>query len=151
MSPIDWGEKESTMPTVQKSIRIQERTFKEIEQIARESGKDFSAVANELLDEAVKMQRCPGIVFSEGTRGRRARISGTGIEVWEVIAAWKGVDEDFGRLRKAYHWLTEQQLRSALGYYRVYPEEINNLIRQNEELNRTSVQEAYPFLVRGNG
>jgi len=66
------------------------------------------------------MQRCPGIVFSEGTRGRRARISGTGIEVWEVIATWKGIDEDFGRLRKAYHWLTEQQLRSALGYYRVY-------------------------------
>ncbi|HEC96860.1 MAG TPA: DUF433 domain-containing protein [Nitrospirae bacterium] len=139
------------MPTVQKSIRIQERTFKEIEQIARESGKDFSAVANELLDEAVKMQRCPGIVFSEGTRGRRARISGTGIEVWEVIATWKGIDEDFGRLRKAYHWLTEQQLRSALGYYRVYPEEVNNLIRQNEELNRSNVQEAYPFLVRGNG
>lgn len=139
------------MPTVQKSIRIQERTFKEIEQIARESGKDFSAVANELLDEAVKMQRCPGIVFSEGTRGRRARIAGTGIEVWEVIATCKGVAEDFGRLRKAYHWLTEQQLRSALGYYRVYPEEINNLIRQNEELTRSYVQETYPFLVRGNG
>lgn len=139
------------MPTVQKSIRIQERTFKEIEQIARESGKDFSAVANELLDEAVKMQRCPGIVFSEGTKGRRARIAGTGIEVWEVIATYKGLAEDFGRLRKAYHWLTEQQLRSALGYYRVYPKEINNLIRQNEELTRGYVEEAYPFLVRGNG
>ena len=55
------------MPTVQKSIRVQEKTLKEIEQIARDAGKEFSVVANELLDEAVRMQRCPGIVFTEGT------------------------------------------------------------------------------------
>ena len=72
------------MPTVQKSIRVQEKTLKEIEQIARDTGKEFSVVANELLDEAVRMQRCPGIIFTEGTTGRRARIAGTGIEVWEA-------------------------------------------------------------------
>ena len=55
------------MPAVQKSIRIQKNTFKEIEQLAKESGREFSAVANELLEEAVRMQRCPGVVFTEGT------------------------------------------------------------------------------------
>lgn len=137
------------MPTIQKSIRIQERTLKEIDQIARDSGREFSAVANELLEEAIKIQRCPGIIFTEGTSGRRARIAGTGIEVWEVISTYKGVNKDFDRLSKAYHWLTEQQLRSALGYYRVYPEEINHLIKQNEELTRGHVHKRYPFLVRG--
>lgn len=109
------------MPTVQKSIRIQQKTLKEIEQMARDTGKEFSVVANELLDEAVRMQRCPGIVFTEGTTGRRARIAGTGIEVWEVIATYKGVSEDLNRLQKTYHWLTGQQLRSAIGYYKTYP------------------------------
>lgn len=137
------------MPTIQKSIRIQERTLKGIEQIARDSGKEFSAVANELLDEAVKMQRCPCIIFSEGTAGRRARIAGTGIEVWEVIATYKGVRENFGRLRKAYHWLTEQQIKAAVSYYRVYPEEIDQLMKQNEELTRKYVHKRYPVLVRG--
>jgi len=136
------------MPTIQKSIRIQERTLKEIDQIARDSGREFSAVANELLEEAIKIQRCPGIIFTEGTSGRRARIAGTGIEVWEVILTYKGVKKDFDRLSKAYHWLTEQQLRSALGYYRVYPEEIDRLIKQNEELTREHVHKRYPFLVR---
>jgi uncharacterized protein (DUF433 family) len=139
------------VPTIQKSIRIQEKTLKEIEQLARESGKEFSAVANELLEEAVRVQRCPGIIFTEGTKGRRARIAGTGIEVWEIISTFKGVGEDFSRLRQAYHWLTEQQLLSAVGYYRAYPEEIDHLIKQNEKLTREHVYKKYPFLVRGKG
>jgi len=137
------------MPTIQKSIRIQEKTLKEIEQISRDSGKEFSAVANELLEEAVRMKRCPGITFTEGTTGRRARIAGTGIEVWEVIATYKGIAEDFARLRQAYHWLTEQQLRAAVGYYMVYKEEIGRLIKQNEGLTKEHMRKRYPFLIRG--
>lgn len=133
------------MPTVQKSIRIQEKTLKEVEQIARETGKEFSTVANELLEEAVRMQRCPGVVFTEGTTGRRARIAGTGIEIWEVIATYKGVGKDFKRLCNAYHWLTEQQLRAALGYYAIYSQEIDNLIRQNEEMTGEHVRRKYPI------
>lgn len=136
------------MPTVQKSIRIQEKTLKEIEQIARDTGKEFSVVTNELLDEAVKMQRCPGIVFTEGTAGRRARVAGTGIELWEVIATYKGVGEDLNRLQKAYHWLSEQQLMSAIGYYKTYPEEIDLLIKQNEGLTEEHVHKRHPFLGR---
>ena len=128
------------MPTVQKSIRVREKTLKEIEQIARDAGKEFSVVANELLDEAVRMQRCQGIIFTEGTTGRRARIAGTGIEVWEVIATYKGVDKDFNRSQKAYHWLTGQQLRSAIGYYKTYPEEIDLLIKQNERLTEDHIR-----------
>ncbi len=96
------------------------------------------------------MQRCPGIIFSEGVTGRRARIAGTGIEVWEVTATFKSVGKDFKRLSRAYHRLTEQQLMSAIGYYRAYPEKIDHLIRQNEELTKEYVHERYPFLVRGN-
>ncbi|MBI4378759.1 MAG: DUF433 domain-containing protein [Nitrospinae bacterium] len=137
------------MSTVQKTIRIQERTVKEIEQIARESGKEFSSITNELLNEAVRLRRCPGIIFTEGTTGRRARIAGTGIEVWEVIATFKSVGEDFKRLHRAYHWLTEHQLRSAIGYYKAYSEDIDHLIKQNEELRKDRVDEKYPFLSRG--
>lgn len=137
------------MPTVQKSIRIQKTTLKELEQIAKESMKEFSVVANELLDEAVRMKKCPGIIFSEGTTGRRARIAGTGLEVWEVIATYRGVNEDFVRLLKTYHWLTEQQIMSAIGYFRAYPEGIDILILQNERLTGEYLHKKYPFLVRG--
>lgn len=134
------------MAGVQKSLRIPKEILKEIEQIAEENRKDFSSVANELLEEAVKTHRCPGIIFTEGVKGRRARVAGTGIEVWEVIATYKSVGESLKRLRQAYHWLAEQQIQSALGYYKSYSEEIEHLISVNESWTPERLQKKYPFL-----
>ena len=136
------------MGAVQKSLRIPQETVKEIERIADESGLDFSAIAKDLLSEAVKMRRCPGVIFAEGVTGRRARVSGTGLEVWEIIAAYKSVKNNLERLQKAYHWLTEQQLRTATGYYSSYQEEIDRQIEQNESWSPKKVVNSYPFLSR---
>jgi uncharacterized protein (DUF433 family) len=133
------------MPGVQKSLRLPAKTLKEIEQMAKETGQDFSNVTKDLLQEAIKMRRCPGILFAEGTSGRRARVAGTGIEVWEVIATFKSVKEDLKKLQKAYHWLSREQLKAALGYYMAYPQEIDQLIEQNERWNEERVRDRYPF------
>jgi len=66
------------MTTVQKSIRLPEAAVKEIEALASGTGKDFSGIARDLLTEAVKMRRCPGITFADGPAGRRAKIAGSG-------------------------------------------------------------------------
>jgi len=134
------------MAVIQKSLRIPEATLKEIERIAEETQKDFSSVAKQLLDEAVKIYRCPGIVFTEGVRGRRARVAGTGIEVWEIIATYQSVGEDLKRCRKAYHWLTDQQIQSAMGYYKAYSEEINVLIAEKDTWTQERLYKRYPFL-----
>ena len=136
------------MRAVQKSLRIPQETLEEIEKIAHMSSSDFSSIAKDLLTEAIKMRRCPGIVFADGVSGRRARIAGAGLEVWEIIATYKGVNENFKRLRKAYHWLTEQQLRAAIGYYTTYPEEINRQIKLNESWSKEMVAKDYPYLSR---
>ncbi len=134
------------MTSVQKSMRIPKAMVEDIQGIAQQSGKDFSTVTKELLDEALRMHRCPGIVFSEGVSGRRARIAGTGIEVWEVIANYKSVGEDVARLFTTLHWLSELQLRAALGYYRAYPKEIAHLMVQNENWTQESTYKRFPFL-----
>ena len=136
------------MGAVQKSLRIPQGTVEEIERIARETGRDFSSIAKDLLAEAIKMRRCPGIVFADGVSGRRARIAGTGLEVWEVISTYRSVNQDFSRLQKAYHWLTEQQLRAAIGYYTAYREEIDEVIKRNETWSRDAVAKRFPFLSR---
>lgn len=138
------------MKSVQKSMRIPEKTVDEIQDIARQWGKEFSAVAKELLEEGIKMYRCPGIVFSEGASGRRARIAGAGIEVWEIIATHKSMEEDFKRLCNAFDWLSELQLRSALGYYRAYPEEIDQLMAKNERWTPEVIYQRFPFLAGSN-
>lgn len=137
------------MAAIQKSLRMPTEIIKEIEGIAQSSGRDFTAITNELLLEAIKAHRCPGIVFSEGVKGKRARIAGAGIEVWEVIAAYKSVGRNFSRLKNIYHWFTEQQLKSAIGYYDIYSEEIDALITKNENWSIKEIKRQYPFLSAG--
>jgi len=137
------------MSAVQKSLRIPQETLEEIERIAYESGRDFSSIAKDLLTEAIKMRRCPGIVFADGVSGRRARVAGTGLEVWEIITTYKSVNQDFERLQKAYHWLTEQQLSATIGYYITYREEIDHQIERNELWTKEAVIKNHPYLSRG--
>ena len=88
----------------------------------------------------------PGILFVDGPAGRRARIAGTGIEVREVISSFRNVGRSFARLRKAYHWLSEPQLRSALGYYAAYREEIDRELARDEAWTKRSLAERHPSL-----
>ena len=136
------------MSTIQKSLRLPEETVKEVERLASSTGKDFSGLARDLLSEAVKLRRCPGITFADGPAGRRARIAGTGIEVWELIATFKGLKEDYEKLKEAYHWLNEQQIRAALSYYALYTQEIGERVAANEELDEDKVLKRFPFLSR---
>lgn len=134
--------------TVTKSIRMQQADLKEIERLSKRYRKNFSAVTVELINEALKIRKCPGIVFADEME-RTAKIAGTGLEVWEVIAQYKAMGEDEQRLKKAFHWLTEHQIRAAIGYYRVYPQEIESQIEDNEAVNEEYAAKNYPHLPVG--
>ena len=135
------------MATLQKSLRIPKEVVEDVQALAEATGQDFSAAAVELLTEAAKMRRCPGIVFADGPAGRRARILGTGLDVWEVIAVYQGLARNMARLRKAYPWLSDPQLRAALGYYAAYPEEIDRRIAFNERWTQERLRTHHPALV----
>lgn len=139
------------MTTVQKSIRLPQEAVKEIEALASDTGKDFSGIARDLLVEAIKMRRCPGVTFADGPTGRRARIAGTGIDIWEFIAIFKALGENYDRLKKTYHWLSDQQIRSALSFYALYPDEIDEKITRNEDITEERVIKRFPFLLKSAG
>lgn len=139
------------MKTTVKSVRIDDATARDIEQLRRGRRATFSSLASELIAEAAKMRRCPGVVFTDGPSGRRARIEGTGIEVWELIASYIAMGKDERRLKKAYSWLSDRQLMAALGYYRAYSREIENLVESNRSLDEKGVRERIPFARRFSG
>jgi uncharacterized protein (DUF433 family) len=133
------------MGSVVKSIRIDEKTLAEVNSLLRASKETFSSLTSELIAEAVKMRKCPGIILVDGPAGRRARIEGTGIDVWELISAYDELNHDFAALKEAFHWLTERQLLAAIGYARTYPEEIQRLIQTNREWSKEKAQTEIPY------
>ena len=100
---------------------------------AERRGQTWSSVTTDLLTEAVRMRRVPGVVFGDGPTGRRAVVAGSGIDVWEVIATWQESGRDFEQLRRNYDWLSEAQLRAALRYYELYPEEIEARLERERQ------------------
>lgn len=135
------------MRTIQKSLRVPVDIAQAVQDTADATGRDFSTMANELLTEALKMRRCPGILFGDGPSGRRARLAGTGIDVWEVVATYRSVSQNFRRLQRAYDWLSEPQLRAALAYAEAYPEEITQQIARNEAWTKERLTTQHPALV----
>jgi uncharacterized protein (DUF433 family) len=96
--------------------------------------------------EAEKMARVPGIIFADTPFGGRiARVGGTGLEVFEVIMSYQAMGEDFPRLRRAFDWLSENQVRAAVTYYETYPDEINAEIAENNMYTPEYVYSKWPF------
>ncbi len=92
------------------------------------------------------MRRIPGIVFGDSRRGRVARLAGTGLGVHEIVRTFRGVDDDWQRLREAYHWLSEPQLRSALAYADAYPEEIERRLQADDAWSPEQLWQTHPFM-----
>jgi uncharacterized protein (DUF433 family) len=136
-------------PKVPKSPRVAKQTAEEVDRTEREN--DLSAASSELAGELLKMRRCPGVVFADGPTGRRARIAGTGLDVWEVIATYQRLGQNPKRLGAAYPQLDEVKLSAALRYYECYPKEIDDRVSKNESRTPHGLWARYPFTrsVRG--
>ena len=130
-----------------RGIRMPDPVEREIEREAERRGESFSAVASEVLKEGVRMRRVPGIAFTDGPSGRRPTVAGTGLDVWEIIASWKTVGETVDALLEEYDWLNEFQIRSALAYYRMYPDEIDARLAREERWTPDRIRDEYPFLL----
>lgn len=100
-------------------------------------------MATDLLTEEEKMRRVPGIIFVDGAMGRRARIAGTGLEVFEIINSYESVGEDLEGLLEAFHWLKAEQILAALHYYREFPEEIDAILDEMEAMVPPEIQAEY--------
>ena len=119
------------MATPTKTIRLRPKLRAEIERIARRTRRSFSEVAQTLLEEAVRTQARPGIYFAEEPAGRVAKVAGTGLGVWEVIRAYRGVKGNEKKLKKWLPHVSSAQFKAALFYRRRFPQEIDAEIADN--------------------
>jgi hypothetical protein len=92
-----------------------------------------SALAEELIEEGLRVRRHPLIVFRDGASSRRAGLI-DGPDVWEVIGGMVGGDvpvaERVDRAATVFG-LAPERVAAALDYYAAYPEEIDGEIAAN--------------------
>lgn len=117
------------------SARLDADVVDRLERHAARSGLNKSRLADRYIDEGMRIEDHPGIVFRDGPTGRRAGLA-AGPDVWEVISALRStrLDGD-AAIQAVAEWsaLTVRQVRAAVGYHSEYPAEIDERIRSNEE------------------
>jgi hypothetical protein len=111
------------------------RTLARLDIGARRRGEAKSRTAERLIDEGLRMEDHPGIVFKDGPAGRRAALA-FGPDVWEVVKTFK----EFGpagerAIAGAAEWgnLSHAQVNVALRYYGDFPQEVDARIAYNHE------------------
>jgi hypothetical protein len=104
------------------------------------AGASKSKLAERYVDEGLRMEAHPGIVFRGGPSGRRAALIG-GPDVWEVISFIKSLDEDgqvaIDKTAELLN-LSVPQVRTATRYFADFREEVNRRIEQNAEQARAA-------------
>ncbi len=78
-------------------------------------------------EEALKARLVPGIAFHGAPEYRRAFLTESGRDVWEVVAIYKGAGEDIDQTI-ARGDLSRRDVKSALLYYAQFAAEIDELI-----------------------
>jgi len=120
------------------SVRLSETTIKRLGTHARRLHLPPRTLAQRYVEEGLRMDEHPLVRFADGPAGRRARLVGTGKDVWEVIATVHDNDGDLAETAR-YLEIPLGLVQAAVTYYGAYREEIDEWI----ELNAQEVAEAY--------
>jgi len=116
------------------SVRFPDEVVRRLREQAAGTAEPVSALAARLVDQGLRMDAHPGIVFRSGPSGWRAAVV-AGPDVWETIGLIKSLDATgVAAVEAAAAWLDlgEEQVRAALGYYGAFPEEIDAQITAND-------------------
>jgi hypothetical protein len=117
------------------SVRFKnEKVYERLREAASASGQSVSALAEQMLDEALRQRDHPLIVFRDGPTGRRAALV-VGPDVWEVVGGIVGGDvpEDQRVKRTAELMaLPVPYVEAALRYYADFAEEVDARIAAND-------------------
>lgn len=123
------------------SVRFESAVLRRLNAyVAANPGTSVSAAVNRLVDEALRSQEHPLIIFRDGPAGRRARLVG-GPDAWQVIRALRSARHAEPRLQpdEVLAVVSDSTgvaiplVQVAIAYWAAFPTEIDVMIARAEE------------------
>ena len=114
------------------SVRLNDATIARLGKHAKRVHLAPRTLAQRYVEEGLRMDEHPLIRFVEGPAGRRARLIGSGKDVWEVIAAVRDNSGDAVETAR-YLEIPLGLVQAAITYYGAYRDEIDQWIEANEQ------------------
>ena len=114
------------------SVRLNDATITRLGKHAQRAHLAPRTLAQRYVEEGLRMDEHPLIRFADGPAGRRARLTGTGKDVWEVIATARDNDGDAAETAR-YLQVPLGLVQAAITYYGAYTDEIDQWIADNNQ------------------
>ena len=114
------------------SLRLAAQTVERLGVRARRAHMPARTLAQRYVEEGLRMDEHPLVRFADGPAGRRPRLVGTGLDVWEAVAA---VRDNGGDLAAAADYLEIPLglVQAAAAYYGQHQAEVDEWIESNEQ------------------
>jgi uncharacterized protein (DUF433 family) len=119
------------------SLRLPDETVERLGARARSRSLPPRTLAQRYVEEGLRSDEHPLIRFADGPAGRRARLQGTGLDVWEAIDVLRDNDGD-EHAASDYLEIPLGLIQAAVAYYGAYPGEIDEWIELNARESDTA-------------
>jgi uncharacterized protein (DUF433 family) len=126
------------------SVRLSDATLTRLGSRAQRAQMPSRTLAQRYVEEGLRMDEHPLIRFSDGPAGRRARLVGTGKDIWEIIAVVRDNDGDPAEAAR-YLEIPLGLVQAAISYYGAHTAEIDQMI----DFNDREMTEAYNAYIAG--
>lgn len=130
------------MVTRHVTLRLDAGLVDRLDERSQRSGRKRPELIARYVDEGMRMEDHPGIVFRSGPAGRRAALA-AGPDVWDIVRVVRNV-EGSGEtaVTQAADWLglARGQIDIAVRYYSEYPDEVDRWIDHVDEEARRAQQ-----------
>jgi uncharacterized protein (DUF433 family) len=115
------------MPRDHLSIRLPPETIARVRERSVEYGEPLTKIVERYIEEGLRLDRHPGIVFVDGPTGRRARLAGTRLDVSFIVEVLQDNEQSIEETA-AYLELPLWKIEAARRYYGEFQTEIDERI-----------------------
>ena len=119
------------------SLRLPEATLNRLGARARSRSVAPRTLAQRYVEEGLRTDEHPLIRFVDGPAGRRPRLQGTGLDIWEAVSVTRDNDGN-ERAAAEYLGIPLGLVQAAVAYYGAYQDEIEEWIELNARESQTA-------------
>jgi len=113
------------------SMRLPAESAKRLKRMANRHGWTSSDASARLVEEGLRRSEFGFIDFRDSPAGRQACLQASTLAVWEVMLLLHSYKRDVSAVARHLKW-PEVKVQAAVNYAKVFPEEINTAITENE-------------------
>jgi hypothetical protein len=125
------------------SMRLPVESGRRLKRMANRHGWTASDASARLVEEGLRRSEFALIDFRDSAAGRQAYIQGSTLAIWEVMMVLRSHRGSVVAAARHLGW-TELMVQAAAHYAEAFPEEVEEALAQNSEMNFSALKRMLP-------